>query len=405
MTAQSRNRTRVLVTDGDNRAALAITRSLGRRGYHVSVAEHRIPALAQTSRYCAASRQYPDPATEERAFVDALVRIVRDDRIDVLLPVSDITTALVSERRSEIEPFCRVPLPSASALASAADKVAVLKLATELGVAAPRSLLVSNPDVVVTDAIDLGWPIVVKPRRSRVRTPSGWTSCAVSYARAPDELARKLAGWPADAYPLILQEKISGHGCGVFMCCRRGRIVATFGHKRLREKPPSGGVSVLSESIPVPPLAHQSAAALLQRLEWDGVAMVEFKMDDRDGVPKLMEINGRFWGSLQLAIDAGVDFPAMLLDNSGESGGGSPPAYRVGVKNRWFWGDVDSLLLTLRGDGPPNGSRAGRLQTMATFLKLWETDLHYENPKFSDLRPWLYETRRWVEHSLLGGRG
>jgi predicted ATP-grasp superfamily ATP-dependent carboligase len=396
---------RVLVTDGDNRAALAITRSLGRRGYHVSVAERRIPALAQTSRYCAASRKYPDPATEERAFVDALVQIVRNDRIDVVLPVSDITTALVSERRSEFEPFCRVPLPSAATLALAADKVAVLKLATELGVAAPRSILVESPGAAVTDAAVLGRPVVVKPRRSRVRTPSGWTSCAVSYASTPDEIARQLAACPPEAYPVLLQERISGHGCGVFMCCRRGTVVATFGHRRLREKPPSGGVSVLSESVAVPPLARQSAAALLERLEWDGVAMVEFKMDDRDGVPKLMEINGRFWGSLQLAIDAGVDFPALLVDPSGDGGDPSPPPYRVGVKNRWFWGDVDSLLLTLRGDGPTNGSRAGRLQAMATFLKLWEPDLHYENPKFSDLRPWLYETRRWVEHSLLGVRG
>ena len=73
--------------------------------------------------------------------------------------------------------------------------------------------------------------------------------------------------------------------------------------------------------------------------------MVEFKQDERDGLPKLMEINGRFWGSLQLAIDAGVDFPALLLQPP-DALPSTPLPYRVGVRNRWFWGDVDSLLVS-----------------------------------------------------------
>ena len=125
--------------------------------------------------------------------------------------------------------------------------------------------------------------------------------------------------------------------------------------------------------------------------------MVEFKLDERDNVPKLMEINGRFWGSLQLAIDAGVDFPRILLGTIDGTAPASPPPYRIGVRSRWFWGDVDALLIQLFGRWERGGSpRMGRLSTLGGFLHLWGRNLHYENPQAGDLRPWLYETRRWL---------
>ena len=112
----------------------------------------------------------------------------------------------------------------------------------------------------------------------------------------------------------MLQERIVGPGVGVFACYRDGRPVALFSHRRLRERPPWGGVSVLSRERAAASRARASTPRrLLDELGWHGVAMVEFKQDVRDGIPKLMEINGRFWGSLQLAIDAGVDFPALLV--------------------------------------------------------------------------------------------
>ena len=84
--------------------------------------------------------------------------------------------------------------------------------------------------------------------------------------------------------------------------------IAWFAHRRIREKPPSGGVSVLCESVAVDPMLKEYAERLLRAAEYRGVAMVEFRIGT-DGRPYLMEVNARFWGSLQLAIDCGVDFP------------------------------------------------------------------------------------------------
>jgi predicted ATP-grasp superfamily ATP-dependent carboligase len=76
---------------------------------------------------------------------------------------------------------------------------------------------------------------------------------------------------------------------------------------------------------------------------------VEFKHDARDGVSKLLEINGRFWGSLQLAIDAGVDFPYLLYRLAVEGDVAPTRGYEVGTRLRWWLGDLDSLALQLRG--------------------------------------------------------
>jgi predicted ATP-grasp superfamily ATP-dependent carboligase len=386
---------KIFVTDGDNRAALAVTRSLGRAGHEVLVGEKRTPSLAQTSRYCAGRVVYPDPVSESEAFVDFLERTVGEQKVEVLLPIADITTFLVTGHRNRFEPSCAVPFAEASVVARAADKVDLVQTAERLGVPVPRSVVVTDPDSIPETGLD--FPLVIKPRQSRVRSGGRWMSSVVSFAANAEELARDLTSRPRHEFPVMLQERIEGPGVGVFALYHHGRAAAFFSHRRVRERPPWGGVSVLSESIPMSPQALDYATQLLDALGWHGVAMVEFKQDVRDGVPKLMEINGRFWGSLQLAIDAGVDFPALLVDGVR---GGHPalqPPYRVGVRNRWFWGDVDSLLLTLAGRTAPGANGGGRLRALLEFMKLGGRNLYYENPKLQDLGPWFFESFSWFK--------
>ena len=153
----------------------------------------------------------------------------------------------------------------------------------------------------------------------------------------------------------LIQEKLNGEGQGVFLFVWDGELKSAFCHRRLREKPPSGGVSVYRESIPLDHNLVDKSFALLQALRWNGVAMVEFKVDARDGVPKLMEVNGRFWGSLQLAVDAGINFPLLLYRLAC---GEEVPAqfdYKAGVKSRWLLGDLDHLLIRLTHRNTGNG--------------------------------------------------
>lgn len=382
----------VLVTDGNSRAALAVTRSLGQAGYRVVVGEKASTSLAGSSRFCAARFTYPDPATDEAGFLGATADAARTHDGKALLPMTDIATWVIAAHRDRFEPGCHIPCADLPVLECAADKAAVVHTAMRIGVPVPKTVFLDRPDLLAQVAPDLVYPVVVKPRRSRVRVGGQWQSTTVRYANTSQALAREVASRQPEDFPLLLQEQIVGPGVGVFTCFDQQGPMAWFSHRRLREKPPSGGVSVLCESAPVPEETRAHAERLLRAIGWRGVAMVEFKQDERDGIPKLMEINGRFWGSLQLAVDAGVDFPALLLESALGASRRVVPPYRVGVTSRWLWGDVDALLIALRTGRGQDGRSRGR--ALVDFLTTRGDALQYENPRRADLGPWWFETRQ-----------
>ena len=238
----------------------------------------------------------------------------------------------------------------------------------------------------------------MKPVRSRIPTDRGWLSAGVQYAESETELGRLYEETEHLAsYPSLLQERIVGPGIGIFVLFDRGQLVADFAHRRLREKPPAGGVSVLRESIPVDPSLREHAVRLLGPIGWHGVAMMEFKQDQRTGNVFLMEVNGRFWGSLQLAIDAGVDFPYLLCRVALGLPPQVPGSYEVGVRNRWLLGDLDHALARLfkkeRQLNLPEFAPS-RLRTLIDFLKFVQPDVRYEVVNRDDPRPFVYELRQ-----------
>jgi predicted ATP-grasp superfamily ATP-dependent carboligase len=148
--------------------------------------------------------------------------------------------------------------------------------------------------------------------------------------------------------PPLIQEFVRGDEYGVEMVCREGVVLATFVHKRVRSLSPRGGAAVVKES-PEVNLMKKSATSLVEKLAWTGPIMVECKIDSRDGTVRLMEINGRFWGSLPLAVLAGVDFPLLTykLARSEEveqmSSTFTPPY----VRTRHFLGDLKWIFSVL----------------------------------------------------------
>ena len=158
---------------------------------------------------------------------------------------------------------------------------------------------------------------------------------------------------------------------------------------------------MLRESIALPKDMVEATLKLLQRVKWHGVAMVEFKVEKSSRRPLLMEINGRFWGSLQLALDAGVNFPLLLLNMAMGNPATLPEnGYRIGVKSRWLLGDLDQLLMRLmkqeRSLHLPPGAPS-RLQSLMAFCRFFERDLFYEIEQRDDLGPSRFEIMRYLK--------
>jgi predicted ATP-grasp superfamily ATP-dependent carboligase len=388
---------RILITDGEQRAALAAVRSLGTAGYIVHVCSSSKHSIAGQSRYCATETRVPDPLTEPARFASELDRIATSLRIDVLLPIAEASLLAVLPVRENFD--CEIPFASAARFNRICDKTEVLRVAKTCGIDVPIQRHISAPPDGSVSFGSLRFPIVIKPSRSVSGPEGGRIRNKVSYTSGEAELREALTSLPAASYPVLLQERILGPGVGVSLLLWNGELRAAFCHQRIREKPPSGGVSVLRESIPMNDDLLEASVGLLKALDWQGVAMLEYKRDMITGTDYLMEINGRLWGSLQLAIDSGVDFPVLLVEAA--LGRPSPPVtkYRIGVRSRWEWGDVDNLLAVLFHSSDrlalPTG-RPARLAAIAGFIQAMGTGTQAEVLRLSDPLPFIRESLNWI---------
>lgn len=380
---------RVLILDANQRSALAATRSLGRRGLFVVAADEADPTLAGVSRFCGARGRYPSPTTHPVAFLDSVSAQCADFKIDLLLPMTDRTVPLILQHRDRF-PGVRIPFASHASYEAVSDKWKLFQFAERLGIPAPRTRLATDPGGLFAAAREMAYPLVIKYCRSGLPT-----AAPVRYVTSMPELEQIIAqSPPTDDAPCLIQEFIAGRGQGVFALYDRGKALAFFAHRRLREKPPSGGVSVFSESVALDPRMKEMATRLLDAAQWHGVAMVELKITP-EGKPYLIEINARFWGSLQLAIDAGVDFPWMLYRLGMGQNVEPVDTYTRGIKSRWLLGDLDHLYLCMKSDATPMVPLS-RWRTLLQFLKFFEKDVRYEINRRDDLAPFLFELKSYL---------
>lgn len=392
--------TAVLVTDGDERASLAVARSLGRAGHRVVVASTSGRSLAGASRFAVEDRQVPDPAASPGAYGEALLALAARHEIDVLIPVTEAALLSVLHRKAEFDPV-RIPFPDLETFRAVSDKERVSRVARGLGLGDPTLARAADRDELRAraDVVAEGTAAVLKPVRSVVDAGGRRRKTAVRHVSGADEIRTLAAGMDESTFPVLIQRRIDGPGIGVFLLLWNDRLLAIFGHRRIREKPPSGGVSVLRESAALEPSLSRASADLLREFGWRGVAMVEFKVEDASGTPYLMEVNGRFWGSLQLAIDAGVDFPRILVRAACGEEVDPADEYRVGVRTRWFWGDVDHLIARLIRSksalrlGP---SAPGRGAVVLDFVRAFGPSVRTEVFRLDDPLPALRESVGWL---------
>ncbi len=355
---------RVLVLDGHTTQALACTRSLGRAGYDVLVASHRRAALATWSRFCRARYRLAGERLEAFA---ALIAWARERDVRVVLPVTERSCVLCNTQRRAWEAAgIIVGCADHGMLQPAFDKRLTYRHAAAIGIATPPTRVPGSLVECRSAALELGFPCLVKPCFS-----NAWDGAAflpdlgAGYVNSLDELeATVLTRRQGDRWPLI-QRIVPGRGKGVFALCDHGRPVVWFAHERLRDVRPTGSGSSLRRSIPLDPRLVAPAERLLRELGWHGPVMVEFR-DDGAGEPCLIEVNGRFWGSLELAVRAGVDFPRLWLAMLTGKPLEPPPPYRAGVTLRWLWGDMKRLIAVFAGrpHGYP-GPYPTRLQGLA----------------------------------------
>lgn len=302
----------VLVLGDDSRACLAVVRSLGRRGIHVLLATPNHPSVVPHSRYVAQTVPCPDFAGPPDKWQPALIDLVRQYAVRLVIPCTDQTLIPLARRREAIEPYTRLAIPNNRAVETSYRKDKTLALAQQLGVPLPASQLVTDLSELAELRSDprFDLPLMIKPVSSMV-----WHMGVLHHLTV-----KKVTDWAeleavvADSLtlsPVLIQAYFAGIGIGQEFLAHEGNILSQFQHERIHE-PLHGGGSSYRRSMPLNPAMRAHSAALLADLGWTGVVMVEYRQNPVTGEFVLMEINGRFWGSLPLAVAAGCDFPFQL---------------------------------------------------------------------------------------------
>ena len=396
----------ILILDGGAMSSLAFIRSLGAAGVRVRVAASSPDAIGRYSRFCARFDTYPSPLDDREAFGQWLRDTLAHDPPDVLLGCTDATIPLLMEWREALSRHCLVPLPPAEGFAMAFDKGRTLEVARQVGVHVPAEWNATDADAVAQVVARDRWPVVVKPRSSVEGQGDVRVATGVTYAFNAGELAQQVQRASATGRAPLVQEYIHGAGVGCFYLFHGGEVVARFQHRRLRDKNPLGSGSCLRVSVPLDPALVDGGERLLRAMGWEGLAMVEYRQDSQ-GVGWLMEINPRPWGSMQLAVEAGVDFPLLWWQCVTGREVESPRPYRVGLQCRYLVGDFSHLEAVLRGR--PKGWRLdfpGRARTVRDFLRFSGDDVRYDDFAADDPSPGWHAVRRHLSEVVrrLAGR-
>jgi predicted ATP-grasp superfamily ATP-dependent carboligase len=285
------------------------------------------------------------------------------------------------------------------------DKEQTTQLAASLGIAVAETVVIDGRTPVAALARSISYPAVLKPRVSEEVSPAGQIHATgrPRYARNPDEFMSAYGDLRQRCSAILAQEFIAGTGAGYFGLMWNGELRAEFAHRRIRDVRPTGSGSAVRVSIAPEPALREAALALLRALNWHGVAMVEFRIRP-DGTPVFMEVNGRFWNSLSLAVHAGVDFPALLADLAEGRDVKPPDAYRAAVRCRWLLGDFRHLLEVWRGaPSAYPGTYPSRVRTTVDFFTPVRGTKH-DNFVLSDPLPEVGDWLDFVFRRLLARR-
>lgn len=392
----------ILVLDAACKQSLASVRSFGRAGLRVAAAEcfvecdPSLPVPAFRSRHCARSLVLPSYAADPTGFAAAVVAFVRQHPTRVALPNSDGTIAAMIPVRDELSALgCMLALAPDPALEVANDKDRTLKIARKLGIDQPKSRRIDHLDDLPAVLAEFPFPFVLKPTASWTgRSPSRLVPVdVISEAEAVAATERFLAAGSS----VLAQQWACGRREGVTLLVVDGEVLASCAHVAYRTSPALGGASVMRESIPLPTDIYLPAVRLVTAIGLQGICEVEFRRD-ADNRALLMEINPRLAGTIENAVQSGVDFPMLIWQWATGLPVDPVPGYRTGVRTRWLHGDLRWLR--------DNRGRVGRPDSVSTRRAVWiqasefVRTYHYDFFDWRDPKPFAAEMHNTTRNIL-----
>jgi len=334
-----------------------VLRELGQRGVPVLVLG-KPDSIGRASRYASAFAVRP-----AGPIADWLPDLIAAHGVEAIMAVSEGDLVQLAALK-HVHPGVIVAVPDPGPLALVLDKARTLEAARGVGIAVPASWQPLAGEDRAARAAALAYPVAIKWSDPVAAGPlldkAGLALEKVEYAADAAALLAILARYePLRMWPLV-QEWCPGYGLGQMLYMAQGKATLRFQHRRLREWPASGGVSTLCAAVPLREhiALMERSEALLASIGWEGPAMVEYRHDPATARSVLMEINGRFWGSIPLASQCGAHFGwetyrRQVLGQTSDE----PVTLRPG-RARYMVPDAKHLVAVLRDPAVAPGAKA-----------------------------------------------
>ena len=362
---------RVFVANARSATSLSVIRSLGRKKNEIFAATESREDCAIYSRYCTKKIFLKSDGNDADARVNELLKIIIENKIDVFLPVlSERILRKLSERKSEFEKYTRLPVPELEQFDTFDDKSKTALLLKSLNIPSPETYLVNDEQNVQELKETLQYPVLIKPHR-------GEGSAGIKIIQKADQLLGSFQAIKEEFGPCFIQEFVPGTKyAAVFLANKNSEPVRFFVHKAIREYPITGGPTCFLESVENNAMLEYGSR-ILKEINYVGLVNMEFILDEKEGIPRIIDINPRFYGPLQGAVNAGVDFPYELFQLSLNRKIEPDLNYPLGKKCRaLLFEDTKHLISVLRGVKSPKYN-IGKFRTLINYLNFFKDNGYF----------------------------
>jgi len=362
---------KVFVTDGRSLAALAIVRSLGRKGLEIHCGEDFRQNLTFYSKYAKKKIKYSPPKKQPEIFIKDMLSSAIKTNYDLIIPVRDDTTLLLSKHKDEFEEYTQLFLADYETIKMLMDKGETIRLARKYKIATPETYF---PEDTAPNRIkkEVNYPVLIRPRISSGARGIIYVESIEGFEKAYSAVCNEY-GVP------IIQEYVShkgGHYSIGALFDENSRPIAVHVYRELKQYPINGGPAVTAISVKKEKWV-EDMLDMLQKIHWIGPAHMDVLHDPNSGTYKLLEVNPRFWMSLNLSICSGLDFPYFLYKMAMAETIGEMSEFKIGMKYRWVLPN-EILWLTQTPD---------KIRGLKEFLNFWEEDTCYGVLSLEDPSP------------------
>ncbi|WP_290664458.1 ATP-grasp domain-containing protein [Ignavibacterium sp.] len=336
----------VLLTNGWDRIAYNILRGLASEGLKAAFGTDNYLGMGYYSKYASEKFVHHNYKKSEALFVSDLISIINKYSPKVYIPTGEEIFAVSRNYDSLSKTGIIIPVSDIKTLEALNNKIFSFRIAESAGLPVPQTIIPSSLTDIDNFIKEYGLPVIVKRGWSR----SAQGVCIIDKNNVSD-IQNLIHKQNLEFGKFILQKFVHGKTYGVSILMNRGKPRAMFTHKRLRERIASGGPSTVRISTRNP-LLENYATKLLESVSFHGVAMIEFKFDEQSGNSWFIECNPRFWGSVGLAINSGVNFPYLLYKMALDGDIEPVMNYKEGVVAEWWLGDKITMFknfLSLNG--------------------------------------------------------